>query len=92
MAVPETSSTTTTSQTGASASGIPHEPLMLNAESVQQLADTLYSVAVSNVGTVSPRDRVNLVNASRALRRLLTAYEREAGHELHTLLVSGGRI
>jgi hypothetical protein len=92
MAVSETTNTTTTFQTGVSASAIPHEPLMLNAESVQRLADAIYSVAVSNVGTVGPRDRVNLVNASRALRRLLTVYEREAGHELHTLLISSGRV
>jgi hypothetical protein len=87
MAVSETTNTTTTFQTG----GIPHEPLLLNGASVQKLADALYSIAVSNLATIGPRDRVNLVNGSRALRRLLVAYEREAGHELHTLLIAGGR-
>jgi hypothetical protein len=92
MAVSETTNTTTTFQTGASASAVPHDPLLLNAESVQRLADALYSIGVSNLATVGPKDRVNLVNGSRALRRLLVAYEREAGHELHTLLISGGRV
>ena len=91
MAVSETTNPTTTFQTGAIASGVPHEPLLLNAESVQRLADAIYSLAISGIATVGPRDRVNLVNSSRALRRLLAAYEREAGHELHTLLISGGR-
>jgi hypothetical protein len=49
MAVSETINTTTTFQTGV---GVPHEPLMLNAESVQRLADAIYSVAVSSVSTV----------------------------------------
>jgi hypothetical protein len=86
MATAETTNTTSTFQTG-----IPRQPLLLNAESVQRLADAIYSLAISGIATVGPRDRVNLVNSSRAMRRLLTAYEREAGHELHTLLISGGR-
>jgi hypothetical protein len=92
MAVSETTNPTPAFQIGAGASGIPHEALVLNAETVQRLVDAIYSLAVSGIATVGPRDRVNLVNSSRALRRLLTAYERESGHELHTLLISGGRV
>jgi hypothetical protein len=90
MANPEITNTSPAFPT-RDAGAVPHDPLLLNAESVQRLADALYSIAVSNLATVGPRDRVNLVNASRALRRLLTAYERESGHELHTLLIAGGR-
>jgi hypothetical protein len=32
----------------------------------------------------------NLINASRALRRLLQAYERATGYPLQTILLAGG--
>jgi hypothetical protein len=64
--------------------------LKLNAESAQALADRLFSLGTSNITTIGPKEQADLVAASRALRRLLAAYERAAGHELHTILLAGG--
>jgi hypothetical protein len=54
------------------------------------LADRLFSLGISNITTIGPKERADLIAASPALRRLLAAYERTAGHELHTILLAGG--
>jgi hypothetical protein len=61
----------------------------LNPESIQLLADKLYSLGISNITTIGPEERAEFVTASRALRRLLAAYERAAGRPLHTILLAG---
>jgi hypothetical protein len=62
----------------------------LTPRSIEALADRVYSLGVSHVITMTRRDQSDLVAASRALRRLLVAYERAAGHELHTIMICGG--
>ena len=57
---------------------------------VLALADRLYSRAISTLSTSGPVERRDLVTASRALRRLLSAYERVAGYEIGTILLCGG--
>jgi hypothetical protein len=70
---------------------VPHSGVIeLTPSSIEALADRLYSVGVSNVMTVSHRDQADMVTASRALRRLLQAYERVAQRQLGTILLSGG--
>lgn len=66
-----------------------HVIVTLNAEEISCLADRLYSRSVSTLSTVGPNDRRDLVTASRALRRLLAAYERDAGHQLVCLMLCG---
>jgi hypothetical protein len=61
----------------------------LTPKSIERLADRLYSLGVANVTTVDGFDRQNLVVASRALRRMLAAFEKEAGRPLHTILLTG---
>ena len=58
-------------------------------ESIQLLADKLYSLGVSNITTIGSEERAEFVTASRALRRLLSAYKRAAGRPLHTVLLTG---
>ena len=61
----------------------PHDILLtLSQKDVQALADRLYSRATSSLA-IDNRE-------SRCLRRLLAAYERAAGRELHTIMISGG--
>jgi hypothetical protein len=66
------------------------DPHSLSQREVQALADRLYSRAVSSLTIDNREIRSDLVAASRALRRLLVAYEQAAGHELHTIMLSGG--
>jgi hypothetical protein len=63
--------------------------LKLSVESAQALADRLFSLGISKIATIGPREQADLIAASRALRRLLAAYEREAGHELRAILLAG---
>jgi hypothetical protein len=64
--------------------------LELTPRSIEALADRVYSLGVSQVITMTPRDQSDLVAASRALRRLLQSYERVAGRPLGTVLLTGG--
>jgi hypothetical protein len=66
------------------------DPHTLSQKDVQALADRLYSRAVSSLVIDNREIRSDLISASRALRRLLVAYERAAGHELHTIMICGG--
>jgi hypothetical protein len=63
--------------------------LELTPRSIEALADRLYSLGITNLVAITPRDQADLVAASRALRRLLSAYERAAGRPLHTILLAG---
>jgi hypothetical protein len=62
----------------------------LTPDSINLLADRLYSLGISNVAIFDQRDRSDLVTASRALRRILQSYERATGRPLHTILLCGG--
>jgi hypothetical protein len=64
--------------------------LELTPRSIEALADRLYSIGISHVVAITPRDQADLVAASRALRRLLQSYERAAGRPLGTILLAGG--
>jgi hypothetical protein len=64
----------------------------LTPRSIEALADRVYSLGVSHVITMTPRDQSDLVAASRALRRLLQSYERAAGRPLGTILLAGGCV
>jgi hypothetical protein len=63
----------------------------LTRDQVEALADRLYSRSVSALSTVGPTDRQDLVLASRALRRFLSAYERGTGRQLSCIMLAGGR-
>lgn len=66
-----------------------HKVWTLTRADIDALSDRLYSRAVSNLSTVGPNDRRDLINASRALRRLLAAYERGTGHQLSAIMLGG---
>jgi hypothetical protein len=68
----------------------PYQPILtLSAKQVRLLADRLYARGISTLTIDTPVARHDLITASRALRRLLVAFERAAGHELHTIRLSG---
>lgn len=69
-----------------------HYPVVttLTREEIECIADRLYARGVSTLSTASPRERDDLIVASRALRRLLSAYERASGRQLHTVMLCGG--
>jgi hypothetical protein len=62
----------------------------LSPSSIENLADRLYSIGISNLTVIDHRDRGDLIVASRCLRRLLQAFEKEANRPLHTILLIGG--
>ena len=57
---------------------------------LEYLSDRLYGTAISSILTIGPREREDMILASRAIRRLLGAFEQGAGRQLHTLLINGG--
>lgn len=62
----------------------------LTRTEIEYLADRLYARGVSVLTTSTPVEQDDLVLASRALRRLLAAYERGSGRQLHALMLCGG--
>jgi hypothetical protein len=54
---------------------------------VEALADRIYSLGVTNIMTITPKDQDDLVAWSRALRRLLRAYEQ--GRPPGMIMLSG---
>jgi hypothetical protein len=62
---------------------------MLNADEIQLVADRLFSLSVSNLGTVGPRECGDMVAASRALRGLLRHYEMATGRQIQNVLLAG---
>lgn len=62
----------------------------LTRTEVENLADRLFSRGVSTLSAIGPLQRQDLVLASRALRRLLVTYESSTGHQLNTIMISGG--
>jgi hypothetical protein len=66
-----------------------HEVWVLTVAEIDSLADRLYSRGVSTLSASSASERCDLVNASRALRRLLAAYERGTGHQLSAIMLGG---
>jgi hypothetical protein len=66
-----------------------HEVWTLTRDQLGYLSDRLYSRGVSNLNTVTPADRRDLINASRVITRLLQSYERASGHTLSALMLGG---
>jgi hypothetical protein len=62
----------------------------LTRAEIEYLADRLYGRGVSTITTTSAAEREDLITASRALRRLLSVYERASGRQLACLLINGG--
>jgi hypothetical protein len=63
---------------------------ILSVDQIQALADRLYGRGVSTIPTTSSAERQDLILASRALRRLLAAYERASGRQLACIMLAGG--
>ena len=71
---------------------IEHPPTKtLSRADIERLALKLYAVAVGSISTIGPADRDNLVLASRALRQLVSAFERASGRTLTAILIEGVR-
>jgi hypothetical protein len=70
---------------------IEYPPLTtLTRTEIEYLADRLYGAGVSSISTIGSAERNDLVLASRALRRLLSAYERGVGRQLACIMLAGG--
>jgi hypothetical protein len=67
-----------------------HTITTLTADEIRNLADCLYCRAVSTLAVDNRQQRLDLVTASRALRRLLAAYERGTGRTISCLMLDGG--
>lgn len=63
----------------------------LTRTEIEFLADRLFARGISSLSTSTSIEREDMILASRILRRLLSAYERGTGHQLHTLLINGDR-
>jgi hypothetical protein len=75
----------------ASVESIPNQTVVtLTAEELQALSDRLFARGISTISTASAAERQDLVLASRALRRLLAAYERASNRRLSALIICGG--
>jgi hypothetical protein len=67
----------------ASAESIPNQTVVtLTAEELQALSDRLFARGISTISTTGAQERQDLVLASRALPRFLSAYERGTGRQL----------
>lgn len=62
---------------------------MLTRDQLSWLSDRLYSRSLSTLDTITPAERRDLLNASRAITRLLQSYERAAGHSLTAVMLGG---
>jgi hypothetical protein len=62
----------------------------LTRTEIEYLADRLYGAGVSSISIIGSTERNDLVLASRALRRLLSAYERGVGRQLACIMLAGG--
>jgi hypothetical protein len=61
----------------------------IHADQVQALADRLFSLGISALATVGPRERTDMIDASRALRALMRHYELATGRQIQTVLLVG---
>jgi hypothetical protein len=60
---------------------------MLSRDDVQILSDRLFSRAVSTITTYSPKEKADLIAASRTMRALLRHYEHTTGRQLSTVIL-----
>jgi hypothetical protein len=75
----------------ASSDSIQYPPLItITAKEIQSLSDRLFSRGISTISTHSPRERGDLILASRCLRELLYRFERCTGHQLKAIVIAGG--
>jgi hypothetical protein len=66
----------------------PSSSTLTQAE-IQILADRLFSLGIGNRTTVGPRDRADMIAASRALRALLRHHELATGRQVQHVLLCG---
>ena len=66
-----------------------HAVWTLSRTEIEYLADRLYSRGVSVLTAVGPRERDDLVIASRVIVRLLQSYERGTGRQLAAIMLGG---
>jgi hypothetical protein len=70
---------------------MPSAPEMhtLSQRELQALSDRLFSCGISHLSTIGPRERTDMIAASRAIRALLRHIELKTGRELQTVLLCG---
>jgi hypothetical protein len=69
---------------------IEYPPLItLSHDDITALADKLYGRAVSSISPLGRSERQDLIVASRCLRRLLAAFERNSGRQLSCIILEG---
>jgi hypothetical protein len=61
----------------------------LSERELQALSDRLFSCGISHLSTIGPRERGDMIAASRAIRALLRHIELKTGHQLQTVLLAG---
>ena len=60
----------------------------LSQRNLQVLADRLFSCGISHLSTIGPKERADMIAASRALRAL-RHIELKTGRQLQTVLLCG---
>jgi hypothetical protein len=65
-------------------------PSIISRTDIECLSDRLLSRAVSTLSTYCPREKEDLLIASRSIRELLRVYERATGRQLSSILLCGG--
>ena len=61
----------------------------LSQRELQALSDRLFSCGISHLSTIGPRERADMIAASRALRALLRHIELKTGRQLATVFLAG---
>jgi hypothetical protein len=56
---------------------------------LQALSDRLFSAGISHLSTIGPRERGDMIAASRAIRALLRHIELKTGRQLQTVFLAG---
>ena len=59
----------------------------LTYDEVQILSDRLFYRGISTIATYSPREKADLIAASRAMRALLRQCEHATGRQLQTVIL-----
>jgi hypothetical protein len=62
-----------------------HALITLTADEIRSLADRLFSRGVSVITTYGPREKGDLICASRVIRELMQRYELSTGCELQAI-------
>jgi hypothetical protein len=61
----------------------------ISQRDLQVLADRLFSCGISHLSTIGPRERGDMIAASRSIRALLRHIELKTGRQLQTVLLAG---